>query len=130
MLPEEGVNAVRVVVGLLVRGEYEELETLTEARRLTAAEIAAAVARHGRDLISPPDAAFREVDAVAVPHEPADEHAFHVEFPLWSNQESYDVEPDADGDGYPVSRDVDDADPAVHEASTAGDTGIPGGDGP
>ncbi|GAA0255243.1 hypothetical protein GCM10009527_059020 [Actinomadura nitritigenes] len=87
MLPEEGVNAVRVVVGLLVRGEYEELETLTEARRLTAAEIAAAVARHGRDLISPPDAAFREVDAVAVPHEPADEHAFHVEFPLWTAQD-------------------------------------------
>ncbi|MEU9025016.1 hypothetical protein [Actinomadura sp. NPDC048394] len=87
MLPEEGVNAVRVVVGMLVRGEYEELETLTEARRLTAAEIAAAVRRHGRDLISPPDEAFREIGAVAVPREQADERAFHVDFPLWTAQD-------------------------------------------
>ncbi|MWA06540.1 hypothetical protein F8568_040580 [Actinomadura sp. LD22] len=87
MLPEEGVNAVRVVVGMLVRGEYEELETLTEARRLTAAEIAAAVRRHGRDLISPPDEAFRAIDAVAVPREQADERAFRVAFPLWTAQD-------------------------------------------
>ncbi|MBO2463632.1 DUF7668 domain-containing protein [Actinomadura violacea] len=87
MLPEEGVNAVRVVVGLLVRGEYEELETLTEARRFTAAQIAAAIERHGRDLISPPDSAFREVEAVDVPREAPDERAFRVAFPLWTAQD-------------------------------------------
>ncbi|GAA2164331.1 DUF7668 domain-containing protein [Actinomadura napierensis] len=87
MLPEEGVNAVRVVVGLLVRGEYEELETLTEARRFTAAQIAAAVERHGRDLISPPEAAFREVEAAPAVQEPSDERAFRVDFPLWTAQD-------------------------------------------
>lgn len=87
MLPEEGVNAVRVVVGLLVRGEYEELETLTEARRLTAARIAAAVEGPGRDLISPPDEAFREAGAAAVETESDDERAFRVAFPLWTAQD-------------------------------------------
>ena len=87
MLPEEGVNAVRAVVALLVRGHYEELETLTEGRRLTASEMEGTIARSGRDLISPPEEAFRDVDAVAVEQEAADERAFHVEFPLWTAQE-------------------------------------------
>ncbi|MDL4822077.1 DUF7668 domain-containing protein [Actinomadura opuntiae] len=87
MLPEEGVNAVRVVVGLLVRGEYEELETLTDARRLTAAQIGAAIERHGRDLISPPDEAFREIEAAPAVPESADERAFRVDFPLWTAQD-------------------------------------------
>jgi hypothetical protein len=87
MLPEEGVKAVRVVVGLLVRGEYEELETLTEARRLTAAQIAAAVEEHGRDLIGPPDGAFGEAGRAAVERESADGRAFHVEVPLWTAQD-------------------------------------------
>ncbi|MCQ0021365.1 hypothetical protein [Actinomadura madurae] len=57
MLPEEGVNAVRVVVALLVRGDYEELETLTEGRRLSASDMAAALAGH--DLLSPPEEGLR-----------------------------------------------------------------------
>ncbi|MCP9972786.1 hypothetical protein LUX57_53335 [Actinomadura madurae] len=60
MLPEEGVNAVRVVVALLVRGDYEELETLTEGRRLSASDMAAALAGH--DLLSPPEEAFGELE--------------------------------------------------------------------
>jgi hypothetical protein len=87
MLPEEGVNAVRVVVGLLVRGEYEELETLTEARRFTAAQIAAALERHGRDLISPPESAFQEIEAAPAVQEASDERAFRVDFPLWTAQD-------------------------------------------
>ena len=64
MLPREGVNAVRVVVGLLVRGDYEELETLTEGRRFSAAEMADAIAGRGLDLIDPPEDAYNAVDAV------------------------------------------------------------------
>ncbi|WP_433469103.1 DUF7668 domain-containing protein [Spirillospora sp. CA-128828] len=85
MLPEEGVNAVRVVVALLVRGDYEELETLTEGRRLSASEMAAAVA--GRGLISPPEEAFGEIEAIDVRQVSADERAFRVEFPLWTARE-------------------------------------------
>ena len=87
MLPEEGVNAVRVVVGLLVRGEYEELETLTEGRRLSAAETAAAVTASGRDLISPPDGAFADLETTGVEQVSGAERAFHVAFRLWTAQD-------------------------------------------
>ncbi|WP_141576433.1 hypothetical protein [Actinomadura sp. WMMA1423] len=87
MLPEEGVNAVRVVVGLLVRGEYEELETLTEGRRLSAPEMAAAVTASGRDLISPPDDAFAALEASGVEQVSDAERAFHVGVPLWTAQD-------------------------------------------
>src|SRR5690606_5782675 len=90
MLPREGVNAVRVVVGLLVRGDYEELETLTEGRRFSAAEMADAIAGRGLDLIDPPEDAYDAVDAVEVPGTgPAagGRRAFGVTFPLWTAQE-------------------------------------------
>ncbi|NDU74696.1 hypothetical protein GWI34_18995 [Actinomadura sp. DSM 109109] len=85
MLPEEGVSAVRVVVGLLVRGDYEELETLTEGRRLSAAEMAGAVS--GRDLISPPDDAFAELEVAGIEQLSDGERAFRVFLPLWTAQE-------------------------------------------
>jgi hypothetical protein len=86
MLPEEGVNVVRVVVALLVRGDYEDLETLTEGRRLSASGMAAAVAGH--DLISPPEDAFTGLEATAVEQVPADERAFQVAFPLWTARDA------------------------------------------
>lgn len=87
MLPREGVNAVRVVVALLVGGDYEELETLTEGRRLSASAMSEAIEGHGHDLISPPEDAFHDVQAT--PAEPAADgrRAFHVAFPLWTAQE-------------------------------------------
>lgn len=90
MLPREGVNAVRVVVGLLIRGDYEELETLTEGRRFSAAEMADAIAGRGLDLIDPPEDAYDAVDAVEVTGTgPAagGRRAFGVTFPLWTAQE-------------------------------------------
>lgn len=90
MLPREGVNAVRVVVGLLVRGDYEELETLTEGRRFSAADMADAIAGRGLDLIDPPEDAYDAVDAVEVTGTgPAagGRRAFGVTFPLWTAQE-------------------------------------------
>ncbi|MFD0686445.1 DUF7668 domain-containing protein [Actinomadura fibrosa] len=87
MLPEEGVNAVRAVLGLLVRGHYEELETLTEGRRLSAGEMASAIERTGRHLITPPDGAFRSLDAVPLADGAADERAFRVRVPLWTAQD-------------------------------------------
>ncbi|XRQ15969.1 DUF7668 domain-containing protein [Actinomadura welshii] len=86
MLPQEGVNAVRVVVALLVGGDYGELETLTEGRRLSASAMAAAIEGRGLDLISPPDAAFAALDAAAAPA-PGGRRAFRVAFPLWTAQE-------------------------------------------
>ncbi|MFS2294067.1 MAG: hypothetical protein FWJ90_15440 [Actinomadura sp.] len=90
MLPREGVNAVRVVVELLVRGDYEELETLTEGRRFGAPDLADAIGGRGLDLIDPPQAAYDAVDAVEVTGTgPAagGPRAFRVAFPLWTAQE-------------------------------------------
>ncbi|MGI5202186.1 DUF7668 domain-containing protein [Spirillospora sp. CA-108201] len=87
MLPEEGVNAVRVVVGLLVRGDYEELETLTEGRRLSASEMADAVTASGRDLISPPDGAFADLEVTGGEPVSGGERVFGVALPLWTAQE-------------------------------------------
>ncbi|QXJ20156.1 hypothetical protein AGRA3207_000814 [Actinomadura graeca] len=86
MLPEEGVNAVRVVIALLVRGHFEELETLTEGRRLSASAMADAVDRYGGDLISPPEEAFAAVEESAAA-EADGERVFAVDFPLWTAQE-------------------------------------------
>jgi hypothetical protein len=87
MLPEEGVNVVRVVVGLLVRGDYEEIETLTEGRRLSAPEMAGAVTSSGRDLISPPDDGFADLEVTGIGQVSGGERAFGVALPLWTAQE-------------------------------------------
>ncbi|TDC67301.1 hypothetical protein E1200_15200 [Actinomadura sp. GC306] len=90
MLPREGVNAVRVVVSLLVAGEYAELETLTEGRRLSASGMSEAIGGRGLDLISPPEDAFGTLDAVGVTGAGASSggrRGFRVTFPLWTAQE-------------------------------------------
>lgn len=90
MLPGEGAAAVRVVVGLLVAGDYEELETLTEGRRLDASALAEAIGGRGLDLIDPPVGDFAAPEAVEVPEAervPGVLRAFRVTFPLWTAQE-------------------------------------------
>ncbi|TDE38181.1 hypothetical protein [Actinomadura sp. 6K520] len=87
MLPREGVNAVRVVVSLLVGGEYAELETLTEGRRLSASDMAAAIEGRGLDLISPPEDAFGAVEVTGVEEAPGGRRGLRVTFPLWTAQE-------------------------------------------
>ncbi|TDC46806.1 hypothetical protein E1281_27275 [Actinomadura sp. KC345] len=87
MLPQEGVNAVRVVVALLVGGDYAELETLTEGRRLSASDMSGAIGGRGLDLISPPDSAFDGIEVTGVEQAAGEGRAFHVAFPLWTAQE-------------------------------------------
>ncbi|TDC87782.1 hypothetical protein [Actinomadura sp. 7K507] len=89
MLPQEGVNAVRVVVALLVGGDYAELETLTEGCRLSASDMAGAIEGHGLDLISPPEEAFRDIGVTGAEQTETAEggRAFRVAFPLWTAQE-------------------------------------------
>lgn len=57
---------VREVVGMLVRGEYLELEELTNAMRLRASDIQAGVEEYGRRLVLPPNSAYDNIDAIAV----------------------------------------------------------------
>jgi hypothetical protein len=76
---------VRSVVELLAAGKYDDLEKLTDGRRLTSAEMALAVREYGRCLIAPPDDAYEELDVVQVQNRvPAE---WSVWMPLWSKEE-------------------------------------------
>ncbi|WP_344953698.1 DUF7668 domain-containing protein [Actinomadura miaoliensis] len=83
MLPPAALGVVRTVVSLLVDGRHEELETLTEGRRLSAARTERAVREYGGDLISPPDEAFADADV----RESEDGTGYTVAMPLWTAQE-------------------------------------------
>ncbi|MFC9977128.1 hypothetical protein ACFVH6_40125 [Spirillospora sp. NPDC127200] len=87
MLPQDAVGVVRTVVGLLAAGAYEELDTLTEGRRLSAPAMAGAVRRHGQELIMPPDAAFDVLAAAELGTGDDRERAYHVAMPLWTARE-------------------------------------------
>lgn len=77
--------AVRVVVDLLVRGDYSTIERVSRGRRLTGAELEAAVADYGRMVVAPGDGWWQSVEVTPV--ESADERAFHVAAPLWTREE-------------------------------------------
>jgi hypothetical protein len=47
-------KAVTTVLSLMVQKQYSELETLTNGKRLSAAEIERAIEEYGRKLIMPP----------------------------------------------------------------------------
>jgi hypothetical protein len=73
------------MVDLLVRGEYETVESMTDGRRLTAAQLERAVLQYGRTLAVPPDSAFASLDVVAV--DGADPPEVRVLVPLWTVEE-------------------------------------------
>lgn len=81
MLPEEAVDVLRTVAALLASGAYEELETLTEGRRLTAPMMAEAVSAHG-GLAAPPPEELAAVEPVELETGDDYERAFHVDVPL------------------------------------------------
>ncbi len=78
-------QSLRDIVKLLVAGKYIELEALTKGVRLSAPEMAKAVGSYGRQLVVPPDNAFRFLDAVEVRNmQPS---RWSVTMPLWTQEE-------------------------------------------
>ena len=73
-----------VIVDLLVRGEYETVERVTRARRLTSRELADAVARYGRTLVTPRAGWWESVEITPVR---AQGRVFHAAVPLWTAEE-------------------------------------------
>ncbi len=59
-------HTMRVVVEMLARQEYSELERLTVARRLLASEIEAGVEEYGSTIVMPPNEAFSGIDVVEI----------------------------------------------------------------
>lgn len=78
-------TAVRIAVSLLVRGEYETLASMTRGRRLSAAELSAAVREYGRHLVLPPSDWWNDLDVVSAAGSSAPAH--HVVVPLWTCEE-------------------------------------------
>lgn len=77
--------AIRVIIDLLVRGQYETIEKLTRGRHLSADQILAAVTGYGRHLTIPGNGWW---DAVIVtPITPSHGKGFHVAAPLWTYEE-------------------------------------------
>ena len=110
-MPIGAVQAVRTTVGLLVDVHYDILERVTRRRRLTAGMMRGAIEQYGRTLVRPPDAAYHDLDGLAVEHR--GKRAFAVEFPLWTEEEGQsDLELDLlivevlDGVYVPVLNDI------------------------
>jgi hypothetical protein len=77
-------TAVRIAVGLLVKGQYDVLAAVTRGRRLPAEAMAAAVAGYGRTLVQPPADWWSSVNITQVVTAP---NFFLVAAPLWTEEE-------------------------------------------
>jgi hypothetical protein len=74
---------VRLLVDLLVAGNYDQVETLTNGMRLDASSINSAIARYGRTLVSPPEDAYDELDIVPI----YDGSRWSIRMALWTTEE-------------------------------------------
>ena len=77
--------AVRVVVDLLVRGEYGAIEKLTRGVRLSASELESSIRNYGRTLVPPGPAWWTSVTITPVVAEGPP--AVHLAVPLWTAEE-------------------------------------------
>lgn len=66
--------AVRTVVDLLARSEYEAVERLTSGDQMTASEIDEAISVYGRTLVRPESGWWQLVEVTPVTVEPAKVH--------------------------------------------------------
>ena len=76
---------VAQVLGLLAQKKYAELARLTNEVRLSAQEIAQAVADYGRTLVEPPEDAFSLLDALQV--RGAQPPRWSITMPVWTREE-------------------------------------------
>lgn len=77
--------AVGTVVDLLARGEYETVERMTQGNRMSAKDIAEAIAAYGRTLTSPDLSTWWPLVTITpVTREPG---KYHVAAPLWTKEE-------------------------------------------
>ena len=73
------------MLGLLAQKEYAQLAELTNGVRLSAQEMAKAVADYGRTLVVPPRDAFNLLDAVQV--RGAQPTRWSITMPVWTKEE-------------------------------------------
>jgi hypothetical protein len=78
-------TAVRVIMDLLVRGDYSLIENVTHHRNLTANQIERAVSEYGRRLVPPPDTWWETVEVT--PIDVGERPSFNVVAPVWTEEE-------------------------------------------
>lgn len=78
-------RTLRLVLDLLVKKDYAELERMTHGIRLSAAELEEGVRDYGRTIAQPPPDAFGQVDVV--PIRGAVPSAYSVRFRLFTLEE-------------------------------------------
>ena len=78
-------TAVRVLIGLLIRGDYATIERVTRGRLVTAEQLQQAVLEYGRTLVEPGADWWNQV--TVTPIDAGDRAAFHVAAPLWTVEE-------------------------------------------
>jgi hypothetical protein len=77
--------AVRVLVALLVAGDYDVAAAMTRNDRLSAEELRNAIARYGRTLVPLPEDQWDRLDVVAI--DGREHPTFHVVLDLWTAEE-------------------------------------------
>lgn len=77
--------AASTVVNLLVRRQYDVLESMTGGRWLSAVQIREGVEEYGRTLSRPPESAWVELDIAQFPD--TEPPMFHTIVPLWTEEE-------------------------------------------
>ncbi len=78
-------GTVQRVVSMLVQGDYEALERLTNGARLNAAELAGAVSEYGANLTLPPADSFDDLDVIEVEGQQPRQWSVNVD--LWTTEE-------------------------------------------
>ena len=82
---EKLIEPVNRIVSLLVVGRYADLEQQTYGVRLTANEMAKAIADYGRTLVPPPQDGFKLMNVVEIKE--AQPKRWSVAIPLWTKEE-------------------------------------------
>lgn len=78
-------SVIREVIADLARGEYAAVERRSAGVRLSADDLATAVAEYGRRLVPAPPEEPLPLDVVAISN--ADPPAWSVDSPLWTAEE-------------------------------------------
>jgi hypothetical protein len=85
MTTDQLQEVVSVVLNLLAKEEYSQLERLTHGMRLSSEQIKEVVTDYGRKLITAPDSAFELMSVIRV--RDTEPPQWSIAMPLWTQEE-------------------------------------------
>ncbi|MBI5722645.1 MAG: hypothetical protein HZA50_01715 [Planctomycetes bacterium] len=78
-------KTIQELIALLVARRYRDVESLTNATRLTANEIQGIISDYGRILVDPPDSAWQFMEIIEVKN--SSPCKWSIVMPLWTQEE-------------------------------------------